>query len=94
MRQSVLRDFPNKISGHLRILSICATVLIVSPVGEASDVIADSNIRDISTNLGNITREVTAADSSDVTDVVNIYRENGQVDASVLVENGTYVSNL
>ena len=94
MRQSVLRDFPNEISGHLRILSICATVLIVSSMSEASNVVADSNIRDISTNLGNITREVTAADSSDVTNVVNICRKTSQVDASILVGGGTYASNL
>lgn len=68
MAQSVLGYFPHQVGGDFSIFSECSAVLVKSTVGEAGNMITNSEVRDVVTYNGNIARKVASADGASIAD--------------------------
>ena len=68
MAQSVLGYFPHQVGGDFSIFSKCSAVLVKSTVGEAGNMVTNSEVRDVITDSGNITREVASTYGASIAD--------------------------
>ncbi len=72
MCQSVLWNFLNEISRHFGVFRERSSVLIGSSMREPSDVLSNDEIGNLAADLCDISREVTASDSTSSAELVNI----------------------
>lgn len=71
--QAVLGDLPDEIGRDLGELGVCAAIFIEAAVGEASNVVADSQVIDLSADFGNIAGEVGARDGTNISHEIHVY---------------------
>ena len=80
MRQSLatlLRHLPYQIRRYFGVLREGTSIFVISSVREGGDMIANRDTGDLTSDFGDIAREVTATDSADIGYFVNIYQRVG-----------------